>query len=101
LWFANAPALSTLSFHFTTGRWYFPHFSQQPQILAKKMHNLTKKNRKIENIKTNKKQKQKSKNIPLWKSFWGFICHHQFSYKTEGKMLPFFLFFGMFWNVLE
>jgi hypothetical protein len=48
LWFANTPALSTLSFHFTTGRWYFPHFPQQPQILAKKRHNLTKKEKKIE-----------------------------------------------------
>jgi len=33
----------------------------------------------------------------LWKSFWGFICHHQFSYKTEGNAA----LFSIFWNVLE
>ena len=33
----------------------------------------------------------------MWKSFWGFICHHQFSYKTEGNAA----LFSIFWNVLE
>ena len=33
----------------------------------------------------------------MWKSFWGFICHHQFSYKTEGNAA----LFPIFWNVLE